>query len=88
MKEEEKVSTETNTRRKLLAGIGLLSLFPLLKFSLFSKKEKVVACSPSEQSGTVKMLTKEGKLVEVDISKINSTKEKISDKDLLAWVKR
>lgn len=88
MKEIEPISEEKKGRRKLLLGIGLLSLFPLLKFKLFSSKKESIACSPSDQQGTMKLLTQDGKLVEVDISKLNASKKKISDKELLGWIKR
>ena len=88
MKEIEPISDEIKGRRKLLLGIGLLSLFPLLKFKLFSNKKTTIACSPADQEGTMKMLTQDGKLVEVDISKLNASKKKISDKELLSWIKR
>ena len=88
MKVEEVVPAEKNTRMKLIMGLGILSLFPLLKFSLFSKKNKAISCSPAAQEGTVRMLTQDGKLVDVDVSKLSSTRKKVSDKELLAWVKK
>lgn len=90
MKEPEVITTEKDTRRKLLFGISLLSLFPLLKFgSLFAKKSNVISCAPDEQKHTVKMLTQDGKLVEVEVSNIKGAeKQKISNKDLMAWVKK
>jgi len=36
---------------------------------------------------TTKMLTEDGRLVEVDISKIKKTGIKVSDKDVITWVK-
>lgn len=82
--------TEKNSRRKLLFGISLLSLFPLLKFgSLFNKKSNIISCAPETEKRMVKMLTEDGRLVEVDVSKIEGAeKEKISNKDLLAFVKK
>ena len=88
MKVEEVVPAEKNTRMKLIMGLGILSLFPLLKFSLFSKKNKAISCSPAAQEGTVRMLTQDGKLVDVDVSKLSSARKKVSDKELLAWVKK
>jgi hypothetical protein len=87
------MSTENNNkqskeRRKLIAGLGILSLFPLLKFGLFAKKRDVISCAPETKSTRMKMLTQDGRLVEVDIAKIKSTKEKISNKQLQDWVKR
>lgn len=88
MKEIESASTNKKSRLNILLGLGLLSLFPILKFGLFSGRKKAIACSPSDQKGTVRMLTQDGRLVEVDVSKINATKTKVSDKELIAWIKR
>ena len=46
MKENETIPPEVKTRRKLLAGIGLLSFFPLFKSGLFTKKNPVISCAP------------------------------------------
>jgi hypothetical protein len=76
------------SRRKLLAGLGVLSLFPIIKFILFSKKSNVISCAPETKNTTMKMLTQDGRLVEVDISKIKSTKEKITKTQLQNWVSK
>ena len=83
-------TTEKDTRRKLLFGISLLSLFPLLKFgNLFNKQKDVISCAPEATTKTVRMLTEDGRLVEVDIANIaGAAKEKISHEDLLTWVKK
>jgi hypothetical protein len=88
MKENTNHSSENTVRRKFLFGLGILSLFPILKLSLFSSKSKPIACSPEQQQGTMKLLTQDGKLVEVDISKIQGTAKKASKDELIAWVKR
>lgn len=88
MKEIESASTDKKSRLNILLGLGFLSLFPILKFGLFSSRKKAIACSPSDQKGTVRMLTQDGRLVEVDVSKINATKTKVSDKELITWIKR
>ena len=75
-----------NNRRKLIASIGTLGLFPLLKLSFLTKKKEVISCAP--ETKTMKMLTQDGRLVEVDISKIHGAKEKISNKQLQDWVKK
>ena len=89
MKEQESAVTgKQNTRRKLIWGIGLLSLFPLLRFGRFAKKKEVIGCAPETPTGTIKMLTQDGKLVEVDIAHLPaSDKQKISNKDLQGWIK-
>ena len=75
MKKEQK----NNSRRKFLwGGLGILSGISLLKF-ISPKKEK--------SASTVKMLTEDGRLVEVDMEKIKRTGNKISDKDVINWVK-
>lgn len=88
MNTENNITKETNTRRKLLAGLGVLSLFPILKFGFLSKKRDVISCAPEAKNQTMKMLTQDGRLVEVDMSKINGVKEKISNKQLQDWVKK
>jgi hypothetical protein len=88
MNTENNLPKETNTRRKLLAGLGALSLFPILKFGLLAKKKEVISCAPDAKNQTLKMLTQDGRLVEVDMSKIKGTKEKISNKQLQDWVKK
>jgi hypothetical protein len=76
------------SRRKLLAGLGVISLFPIIKFIFFSKKSNVISCAPETKNTTMKMLTQDGRLVEVDISKIKSTKEKITNTQLQNWVSK
>ena len=88
MNNENSIPKETNTRRKLLAGLGALSLFPVLKFGFLAKKKDVISCAPETKKQTMKMLTQDGRLVEVDLSKIKGTKEKISNKQLQDWVKK
>jgi len=75
-----------NSRRKfLLGGLGILSAFSALKFIIPKKQKIVIPCAPT--ATTTKMLTDDGKLVEVDISKITKTGVKVSDKDVITWVK-
>jgi len=89
MKELESVPPEVKSRRKLLAGIGLLSFFPFFKSGLFSKKAPVISCTPPPgKQETIKVLSREGKLVEVDVSKIKQVKGKISDQELQNWIKK
>jgi len=45
--------------------------------------------TPKKQKGdTIKMLTQEGKLVEIDKTLLVSRGKKISDKELQQWVKK
>ena len=73
-------SPKASTRKKfLLWGAAVLSSFTALKFIPGNKQKK---------TETIKMLTQDGKLVEVDVTKIGcSNKKKISDDELKSWVK-
>jgi hypothetical protein len=42
----------------------------------------------AKQKATVKMLTQEGKLVEVDIASLSADKKKITDIELQSWIKK
>jgi hypothetical protein len=89
MQEQETVSKEQNTRRSVLMGIGIMSIFSFLTMGFFSKKKNIIACAPpADEKKTMKFLTQDGQLVEVDISKINSLKAKASNKEMQQWVKR
>ena len=89
MKEIESNPSELKTRRKLLAGIGLFSFASMFKSGLFQKKDPVISCAPPEEKKeTIKVLSRDGRLVEVDVSKIKRIKEKISDEELQNWVKK
>lgn len=70
------------SRRKFLRwGIASAAVFSAVKFLLpAGKKEK--------ENQTVKMLTQDGKLVEVDIASIPSKKKKISNTELQNWIKK
>jgi len=68
------------TRRKLLGWMGILSLTAMAGAALKPWKNKKVT--------TVKMLTRDGKLVEIDASLLAVNKKKISDKELQNWVKK
>jgi hypothetical protein len=66
-------------RRKLLVwSAAILSGLSLLRWKMPQEK----------QTETVKMLTRDGKLVEIDKRLLPEKKTKINDKDLLTWVKK
>jgi hypothetical protein len=73
--EEKKV-----TRRKLLGWLGVLSMFTVAGAAFKPWKNK--------KPKTVKMLTQDGQLVEIDASLIAANRKKISDKELQSWVKK
>lgn len=88
MKETAPVLKETKTRRTVLLGVGILSLFSFLKIGFLGKKKNIIACAPPEEIKTMKFLTQDGQLVEVDVSKIKSLQDKASNKEMQDWIKR
>lgn len=90
MQELESVSTKQNTRKTVLLGIGIMWIFSFFtKGFLFNRKKNIISCAPGpDERKTMKFLTQDGQLVEVDITKINSLKEKASNKEMQQWVKR
>jgi hypothetical protein len=77
-------NTKAPSRKKfLLWGAALLSSFTVFKFISGNKKK------PNEPANeTVKMLTQDGKLVEIDKKLLASSGKKISDEELQKWVKK
>jgi hypothetical protein len=72
--ENQKVS-----RRKLVGWLGILSVFTMAGAAFRPSKKR----APK----TVKMLTQDGLLVEIDASLLAVNKRKISVKELQNWVK-
>jgi hypothetical protein len=74
----EKNKKDLSRKKFLFWGLGISSVFVLPAFLKFTKKKP--------NSKMVKMLTQDGKLVEVDVEKISGTKTKISNKDIHNWI--
>ena len=67
-----------STRRKFFFwGLGIFSSVTALRFILPQKKKR----------NTIKLLSEDGKLVEVDADLIKKTGVKVEPKDIPAWVK-
>jgi len=81
-------SHKATTRRKLLGWIGLLSALPLLKLGLLSKRKAVIDCAPAPDKTTIKVLSQDGQLMEVDVSKISIVEKGVSDQELQTWVRK
>lgn len=72
-------SDQIKSRRRFLwGGLGVLSGISLFRL-IAPKKEKTAP--------TAKMLTEDGRLVEVDLEKIKKTGVKISAPEVINWVK-
>ena len=68
----------TPTRKKFLFwGLGILSSVAAIKL-----------ITPKKKGDTVKMLTQDGKLVEVDKDLLSARGKKISDTELQTWIKK
>ena len=64
-------------RKFLVAGISLAALWATFRFWKQPEKKK-----------TMKFLTQDGKLVEIDLDKMPSKKETASKADIQNWVKK
>lgn len=76
------MENKTVSRKKFLAwSMGISSLLAVPAFLKFSNKKK-------KQSATAKMLTQDGRLVEIDVANIPSKKKKIKTADIHAWISK
>lgn len=77
-------NTKTNSRKKfLLWGAALAASVTVFRF--FSGKPP---STPAAVGDTVKMLTQDGQLVEIDKTLLAATGKKISNEDLQQWIKK
>jgi len=78
----------TNSTRKkfLLWGAAIFSSVTALKF--LSRSGKPGTSGEDKNSGTIKMLTQDGKLVEVDKKLLASGSKKISNEELQQWISK
>ncbi|OSZ81260.1 hypothetical protein CAP36_08505 [Chitinophagaceae bacterium IBVUCB2] len=72
--------TDNSSRKKFLfwGAAALASVSALKIFTRANKKKEV---------GTVRMLTQDGRLVEIDKNRI-AVGKKVSDKELQQWIKK
>ena len=66
-----------NRRKFLFAGISLAALWATIRFAKQPEKKK-----------TMKFLTQDGKLVEIDLDKLPGKKEAATKTDIQNWVKK
>jgi len=77
---ENEKSKLVQRKKFIVWSVGVLSVFTAAKYFFRS--------TPKQKTTTVKMLTQEGKLVEVEASKLSTKRKKIKDTDIHTWVKR
>ncbi|MGE5107691.1 MAG: hypothetical protein ACM3H8_09110 [Sphingobacteriales bacterium] len=74
----EKINSAQSRKKFIAWGIGILTFFSIGGIFFKTNKKKKM----------IKMLSQDGKLVEIDASLLNSPKKKVTDKELQAWVKK
>jgi len=73
------VEKQKYSRKKFVVwGVGILASLSVLKFGF----------SPKKKSSTVKMLSQDGTLVEVDMTALQAKKGKVSNQELQTWIKK
>lgn len=83
MKKENNIPS----RRKFVIGVGILSLMAAIRLR-FVPKKVVLACAPPHDKKTIRMLTQDGQLVEIDAEQLKGHGKKITDEELKTWVKK
>lgn len=74
------------SRRKFVWGVGIVSAFAAIAAATglpFFRKQ-----APANKKTTVKMLTEDGRLVEIDQSLISANKKKVTNTELQHWIKK
>jgi hypothetical protein len=87
---EEITSIKSPSRRKFVLRIGAWSFLAAIAASIklpVPMRKNIIACEPGNQSKKIKMLTQDGKLVEVDESLISANRKKITNRELQHWIK-
>ena len=88
-KDNSASNNESNSRRKLIAGIGLLSLLaPLASAAKVPFIRKNIEAAAKPATNKVKMLTQDGILVEVDQNFLSAIRQKASDEEVKSWIKK
>ena len=73
----EKAENSASRKKFFLWGLGIIFSITALRFIFPAKKKK----------NTIKMLTQDGKLVEIDKDLISGSKRKITDAELKTWIR-
>jgi hypothetical protein len=75
-----------NRRKFLFAGLSLAALLATLRFTAKKRDEQKTTLKPANRPG--RFLTQDGRLVELDASKMPATKQAATKQDLQNWVKK
>ena len=74
---DNQINKNSSRKKFLILGLSAITFFSVFKF-----------VRPSQKKKKVKMLTQDGKLVEIDQDMISGSKRKITDPELKAWVRK
>ena len=88
---EEIAGAKTTSRRKFLWLFSILSAFAAVASSSslhFLGKIHSNFGKPGNKKRTVKMLTQDGRLVEVDESLLTVNRKKVTNAELQQWIKK
>ncbi|MHB8207902.1 hypothetical protein [Mucilaginibacter sp.] len=89
----EKINQQNlSSRRKFVWGASILSAFvataATIGGSFWNKKKNATSIGKGTAAKTIKMLTEDGKLVEIDASLITTNAKKVTDAELKNWIKK
>lgn len=80
-----------DSRRKFVLGIAVVAICTSLAAfagKFLPKRKNIISCKPMSKKKMVKMLTQDGRLVEIDESLITAKGKRISTGELQSWVKK
>jgi len=80
MESTEQKKNTTSRKKFFLWSLGVLASATALKYFMWNKNSK--------KKNTVKMLTQDGILVEVDKELLNTSTERITNDGLQKWIKK
>jgi nicotinic acid mononucleotide adenylyltransferase len=87
----EPIQKESPSRRKFVLSVAVLSAFAAVLAAVripFPGKKNKIACAPESKKKMVKMLTQDGRLVEIDEALLNANRKKITNTELQHWIKK
>lgn len=79
---------EVAGRRKALAGIGILGLALVRVGGLLPLKKRIIGCAPPVEKKKIRVLSQDGRLMEVDAGNAHATGRRISREELRDWIHR
>ena len=88
---ENKEPINVPSRRKFVWAVGILSAFAALRATIgkpFLSKKNPPLCKSENKPAMVKMLTQDGRLVEIDQSLLPANRKKVTDTELKNWIKK